>query len=395
MSPALRACALALRCCGVATACADDATRSPPPPARTAVTVTPVTMRVDDAPVPVLGSDGRLHVAYEVELSNRSGARVTIDRFETIDAKSGATVASLGADESARRLVVRDAAATPGVLGPSQIGIVYLHLAFDRATAIPAVLEHRVSVTAGSKSIAVTAGRARVLPPTDLVLDAPLRGARFIAGDGCCDSTRHVRASLALDGRMFTAQRFAIDWEQLDAQGRIHAGDPKDPASYVIYGQPAYAVADATVVAAVDQFPDSPIGEFPAGIAVDEADGNHVILDLGGGRHALYAHLKPGSVRVHGGDRVRRGDVLGLVGTSGNSSEPHLHFHVDDAPSGMLSNGLPYRLRQFTSTRRGVSTAAFDRAIVDGQPIPTEPVVGPAERRASLPLDLWIVDFPR
>lgn len=117
------------------------------------------------------------------------------------------------------------------------------------------------------------------------------------------------------------------------------------------------------------------------------------MLALGDGRYALYAHFKPHSVRVYEGQFVRRGEVLGLVGTSGNSSEPHLHFHVTDRPSPLLSNGVPYLLRRFTSTRRGASTAAFDQATVDGKPIATEPVPGPARREHGLPLDLWIVDF--
>jgi hypothetical protein len=225
-------------------------------------------------------------------------------------------------------------------------------------------------------------------------LDPPLRGARYIAGDGCCDSTRHIRATLAVNGRPFTAQRFAIDWEQLDEQGRIYVGDPKKPESYVIYGKPAYAVADARVIQVVDGLPDTPIGSLPANIPIEEVDGNHVVLDLGDGRYALYAHFKPRSVRVSEGQSVRRGQVLGLVGTSGNSSEPHLHFHVTDGPSPLRSNGVPYLLRHFTATRRGVSTAAFDQAIIDGKPIPTEPVPSPARREQVLPLDLWIVDFP-
>jgi murein DD-endopeptidase MepM/ murein hydrolase activator NlpD len=82
-----------------------------------------------------------------------------------------------------------------------------------------------------------------------------------------------------------------------------------------------------------------------------------------------------------------------LVGTSGNSSEPHLHFHVSDGPTP-ASDGVPYLLRRFFSVRRGVSTAAFDQAIIDGKPIATEPVAGAARREEVLPLDLWIVDFP-
>jgi murein DD-endopeptidase MepM/ murein hydrolase activator NlpD len=201
---------------------------------------------------------------------------------------------------------------------------------------------------------------------------------------------------LALNGRAFDSQRFAIDWEQLDPNARIYVGaNSKDPNSYVIYGQPAYAVADARVIAAVDGLPDSPIGSFPAGLPIDKADGNHVVLDLGEGHYVLYAHFAPYSVQVHEGQFVHRGQVLGKVGTSGNSSEPHLHFQVTDGPSTFLSSGVPYLLPKFTATHAGASTKAFDQAIIDGKPIATVPLPGPPEHERELPLDLWIVDFPQ
>jgi hypothetical protein len=363
-------------------------------PGEEAVQVTPVGMRVDNRPIPIKGSDSRYHVVYELVLTNFSSAKVTVDHLDVLDAHHGGIVASLGAEELAGRLVVRDTAAMPGSLGAAQVGLVYMHIVFETSDAVPQMLDHRLSVVLGSQPFSKTAGRTSVAPPTDLVLDSPLRGVRFIAGDGCCDSVRHIRATLPLDGRQFTAQRFAIDWEQLDEQGRIYVGNPKDPVNYVIYGQPAYAVAEASVVTAVDGLPDTPPGALPVDIPIAQADGNHVVLDLGDGRYALYAHLKPGSVQVHKGMRVSRGQVLGLVGTSGNSSEPHLHFHVTDGPSPLASNGVPYLLRGFHSTERCVSTAAFDEAIVSGQPIKVEPVPGPPERVRVLPLDLWIVDFP-
>jgi hypothetical protein len=363
-------------------------------PGGEAVQLTPVGMRVDHVPIPVKGSDSRYHVVYELALTNFSSAKVAVAHMDVLDAHHGGVVASLGAEELAGRLVVRDAAATPGTLGAAQAGLVYLHLVFETRDVVPHMLDHRLSVVVGSQPFSETAGRTSVAPPTDLVLDSPLRGVRFIAGDGCCDAVRHVRATLPLNGQPFTAQRFAIDWEQLDGQGRVYVGDPKDPASYVIYGQPVYAVAEAIVVTAVDGLPDTPPGALPADMPLEQADGNHVVLDLGDGRYALYAHLKPGSVRVHKGERVLRGQVLGLVGTSGNSSEPHLHFHVTDGPSPLASNGVPYLLRSFRATERCVSTAAFDQATVSGQPVEVGPVAGAPERVRVLPLDLWIVDFP-
>jgi len=358
-----------------------------------AVQVTPVGMRVENSPVPVKGADGLVHLTYELELGNFTNAVATLSRLDVIDAATGNAVATLQPADIANRLVVRDKAAVPGSIGAAQQGLLYLHVSFADQSSVPATLAHRATVTLGDSQLVETAARIAVAPAATLVVGAPLRGSNFIAGDGCCDSTRHVRATLPLNGQQYTAQRFAIDWELLDSQGRIYVGDPKLPASYLIYGQSIYSVAPGTVVAVLDGLPDSPPGALPASLPIEQADGNHVVVDLGGGRFALYAHMQPGSVKVHVGDAVREGDVLGLVGTSGNSSEPHLHFHISDGPT-LASNGLPYLMRSFSGSRRGVSTAAFDQAIIDGKPIATEAVAQPGPRSNVMPMDLWIVDLP-
>jgi murein DD-endopeptidase MepM/ murein hydrolase activator NlpD len=79
----------------------------------------------------------------------------------------------------------------------------------------------------------------------------------------------------------------------------------------------------------VNDLPDNTPGVTTG---VRNAAGNHVVLDLGGREYALLAHLQKGSVPVRVGDTVKRGDTLGLCGNSGNSTEPHLHFHLQDRP---------------------------------------------------------------
>ena len=127
----------------------------------------------------------------------------------------------------------------------------------------------------------------------------------------------------ATNGQLHFAQRFAIDWMQLDEQGRLLHGDPADVHSYTSYDHEALAVADATVTQTLDTLDDQVPGKNPdpTTITIDNVDGNHVVLDLGGGRYAFYAHLRKGSVAVHPGDRVRRGQVLAKVGNTGNT--PH------------------------------------------------------------------------
>jgi murein DD-endopeptidase MepM/ murein hydrolase activator NlpD len=363
--------------------------------AKEPVLATPLVMRAVRSPIPFKGGDGHYHLVYELQFENYTGDLVSADQLQVLNSANETAVAEFNATKIASRLVVRDARAVPGEFGASQLGLLYLHVISDALGDIPRALDHLLTMKSKGVAVSAKAAHLPVERPTQLVIDAPLRGKRFIAGDGCCDSTRHVRATLALNGRAFDAQRFAIDWEELDPSGRIYVGaDSKDPNNYVIYGQPAYAVADARVIAAVDNMEDSPIGSFPAGLPLDKADGNHVVLDLGRGHYALYAHFAPHSVQVQEGQYVRRGQLLGRVGTSGNSSEPHLHFQVTDGPSTFLSNGVPYLLPKFAATHAGASTKAFDKAIIDGKPIETVPLPGPSEHAQELPLDLWIVDLP-
>lgn len=76
--------------------------------------------------------------------------------------------------------------------------------------------------------------------------------------------------------------------------------------------------------------------------------GNQVTLDLGNNRYAMYAHLKPDSIKVKVGDKLKRGDQIGQMGSSGNSTAPHLHLHVTDSPYVLGSNGVPYVLNRST-----------------------------------------------
>jgi len=156
------------------------------------------------------------------------------------------------------------------------------------------------------------------------------------------------------------------------------------------------AVADGTVVATRNDLPEQPPGKLPANLPIDQADGNFVVLDIGGGAFALYAHMQPGSVRVVAGAKVKRGDMLGKVGNTGNTSAPHLHFHVMDGPSPLTSNGIPYVIDRFTIRAIDkAGTADFDKAEATGSPLTLTTLNPPLDKRNVLPMDLTVVDFSR
>jgi murein DD-endopeptidase MepM/ murein hydrolase activator NlpD len=159
------------------------------------------------------------------------------------------------------------------------------------------------------------------------------------------------------------------------------------------YGEDILAVADGTVVRAIDGLPNQVPGALPQGLDPLQADGNAVFLRLRDGRVVMYAHMIPGSLTVKTGDRVVRGQSLGRVGNSGNSSAPHLHQHVVDRNAIFAANGLPYVHSSFEVTGRVASTAAFDRAEATGVPVRLGPV-RTGRRRNQLTLDRVIVTWP-
>lgn len=118
------------------------------------------------------------------------------------------------------------------------------------------------------------------------------------------------------------------------------------------YGKRVLAVTDGTVVSAIDGLPDNTprtAAGFSTAIplTMKTVAGNSIVLDLGGGQYAYYAHLQPGSVGVKVGDRVRRGEVLARIGNSGDARRPHLHFQVATTPEILDSEGIPYLIDRY------------------------------------------------
>jgi murein DD-endopeptidase MepM/ murein hydrolase activator NlpD len=137
-----------------------------------------------------------------------------------------------------------------------------------------------------------------------------------------------------------------------------------------------------------DSIPENVPGGRAVAITLITVAGNHIVVDIGNGHFAFYAHLKPGSLRVRVGDRVKRGQVLGLVGNSGNSTEPHLHFHISDglAPgtSTLGSEGIPYALPSFEVIGRCTLTTKIDCARI-----------APITVRNGMPMQNQYIRFPK
>ncbi len=354
---------------------------------------TPILASVLTPPTPVKLTDGLFHLVYELSVTNTMGEEATITALEVLDPQnSDAVVARLSEDDIAANLYLPGATAPTATLGPAQSGFIWLELTFPSLDEVPRVLDHvldgvfeHVIDVINSRSVSERVARTQVISSPPVVIGPPVEGDRWIMV-AVLGNSYHRTTVKPFNGEWYISQRFGGDWLKIDDENRLVTGDPAKNESYSTFGQKLLAVADGVVVETLDGLPDVPPGALPTDITLEEMDGNHVILDIGNGFFVNYAHMKQGSVAVREGERVRRGQVLGLLGNSGNTSMSHLHLHVSDGPFVFASQGLPYVIDSFTLKGRAV--------LEDDLGVVIQPVEGMGLRQNEMPADLTFIELP-
>jgi murein DD-endopeptidase MepM/ murein hydrolase activator NlpD len=185
----------------------------------------------------------------------------------------------------------------------------------------------------------------------------PLRGIWYV-GYG---------ASLHTGHRWAIPEEFALDIAKIGESGLSHKGDGTRFDDYYAYGADVLAAADGHVISAANDQPEDPSAmqrpdetqeAYSERLQKEQGErlakglkaitGNYVMIDHGKNEYSLYAHLRPGSVRVEVGTQVKASDVIGKLGSSGNSTEPHLHFHVCDKSDPLMCAGIPVNFSNVT-----------------------------------------------
>jgi len=167
-----------------------------------------------------------------------------------------------------------------------------------------------------------------------------LQRAQAFSGRLPFDGTWYVAAEHGyLDAhKRFLAEAFAYDFLQIGPNGKSYQRDGKSNADYYAYSKKVLAAKDGTVVSVRGDMAENTPGETTN---IEAPGGNVVIIDHGNNQFGYYAHLKPFTLTVKAGARVKAGDVLGEVGNSGDSAEPHLHFHVMNNADPAMADGVP------------------------------------------------------
>jgi len=358
----------------------------------------PVEVRVPFAPGPFAGSDGKVHLAYELHVTN-------------FYADTGA-LRPLGlkvfGDDAATPLLDAETAVLPEMtkpmpadgatvsIPPGKRVVMLVWLTLPAGAALPRQLHHRMEFSTEKNALQVLDGATvDVGSATAITLGAPLSGGRWLAHEGPGRMQSHHWGSLvAVNGALTIPQRYAIDFVGVDDKGHVLRSNVKNIqestyADWFGYGKDVLAVADGVVRdtrdGEMEHRPLSPQPEPPS-LTANGLFGNYVVLELKPGVFASYAHLQRGSVRVKPGDHVRRGDVLGRVGQSGNSAAPHLHFQLSNRATFEGSEGVPYVFDRFDT----FGTETEGQLFGQGEPWKAAPV---EHHRARLPLNDVVVRF--
>lgn len=314
-------------------------------------------------PIPVR-MDKEQVLVYELHVTNFDVVPLTLKRVEVFaNQESGAPISSLADDKLSAAMIrvgapmmmsgdMSGAAKDTRVIEPGNRAVIFMWIGLPSDRAVPASLEHRMVFSAageGGKATDTTLEDFPLAVSHDavLTLHPPFRGGTWLAGNGLSNASDHRRTITAIDGHIHSAERFAIDWVKVGPNGDSRHDGATRNENWWGWGEPVLAVADGEITEVVDGIPDNTPRMLPP-ITLDNIAGNHVILKIAPNRYVTYAHLQNGSIKVRLHDRVRQGDVLALLGNSGQTTGAHLHLQVTDANSVLQSEGVPFVLGSFT-----------------------------------------------
>ena len=310
-----------------------------------------VTFQVLQIPTPLMANN-QAFLVYEIYLTNLGSYPVKLNSLEIIsDSNEEKPLFIFSADKLRQIIKGFSGLNSPKAMllniMPGEQKILFMWLSFASATDIPTKLFHVLYFQTLNKEyqlIPIKSAPLILKKSQPIIIASPVKGDMWVAGNAPSNTSPHRRAGIVLDGHEYFSQRYAIDFVQIGPDGKTYHGDMLNNVNYYCYGKPVLAVANGKVLSITDNIPENMpnSGKYVVPINLQTAGGNEVILDLGNGLYALYGHLIPGTIQVKAGDVIKKGDVLGKIGNSGNSTEAHLHFQIMDKPSTLAANGVPY-----------------------------------------------------
>jgi murein DD-endopeptidase MepM/ murein hydrolase activator NlpD len=323
-----------------------------------------IRMEVVHAPAPVTIA-GKTNLYYELHLENYESESFALHHLEIISNTDATLHASFSNEELGSRWVQagQKSPEAKALIQPQSKGVIYLEIELPRDQQKLALTHHLKLINQKTKvSFEIHGANISHSATPQLSLGPPLTGGSWAAVYHPSWERGHRRVFYTQDGRDRIPGRFAIDFFKLDSQGRYANGAEDSIKNWYGYGMDVLAVADGSVASVEDGISESPTLSGHQEHRAEAATGNYISIDLGNHHFAFYEHLKPGSIKVKAGAHVKKGDPIALVGFTGSSSGPHLHFHVAESNSPLGAEGSPFVFESFTQLGTYTDFTKFGKA---------------------------------
>lgn len=243
------------------------------------------------------------------------------------------------------------------LLQPNETGILYIFLNFN--CKIPNFIEHNIIVQTENDPSTI---QSIILDPIKLdkcqpiIVSPPLKGNNWYAEGAINNIAPHRRTIFILNGQIKIPERTAVDFLKYGPNG-LYDGDPLINSNYYSYGKNIYSPVNGKVIGLMDGIPENiPTKSMKDPVTSKNIAGNYVLIKIDEDHYVFLAHMIPGSLKVQIGEDVQIGKKLGLVGNSGQSLVPHLHFQISNKPhrignykepSPINAQGIPWLFDKF------------------------------------------------
>lgn len=285
---------------------------------------------------------------YELIITNLSADTVQLKALTIYNTRD--SIACFQLDEQALKTNTRALhhADNNAVIPPRQTVMAYIELGIRKNIhrIFPAVT-YAIAHQPTPQDFTINSSAAICFMQLPVVIGKPLREGAWAAVYEPSWDRGHRRVVYTVDGKSRIPGRYAIDFIMLNEQGQFATGDPNLVNQWLGYGADVLAVADGEVSSVRTDFTESKTLDDHAAEPAERATGNYVSIKLNNQQLAFYEHLMPNSIKVKVGQKVKKGQVIGKVGFTGQTTGPHLHFHLADIDSPLGAEGLPFIFESF------------------------------------------------
>lgn len=341
-------------------------------------------------------ADNKIHMSYELTILNNRTIPFILKKVEVYNANApDSSIAEFDSEylniHFVRHGLTKEK--NPLELRGNEFGVVNIWLTLEKSDSNLTQIFHklifeRINDNQETKTYQMEVGRLNIPPQTEVLLGLPFKKGKWLYAQN-----HHRDSRFITEGKASYSQRYGIDWILLDNEGVYVKNESEQNENWITYGVELLAVSDGKVVDVKDGIAENtPLSENMAvSITRETIAGNYIVIDIGNDIYAVYAHLIPSSLKVKNGDLVKKGQVIGLLGNSGNSDAPHLHFHLETKSNITLGGeGVPYHFSEFKQLVKYRDDEL--EALFDSMKFPLKDL-SPSIRFNELPIGNGIVEF--